>query len=260
MESEVLKLGGKIILSANISSISYNSQIDKINISYFDSALNKEKINLETEFIFSTIPITRLVELIIPKAKSDISNAMKNLKYRSMVLLYFIIDAEKFSDYDAHYFPEIDLIFSRISESKNYSGTKFPLNKTGICVEIPCQEGDTIWNYSDDQLSNIVIEQLDKIGLSIKSPISSIFTKHIKFVYPLYDLHFEKNFKLIDDYIKNVPKLISLGRQGLFAHDNTHHTIEMAYRASNCLDSQLEWNSNLWAEHINDFDKNVVED
>ena len=51
-----------------------------------------------------------------------------------------------------------------------------------------------------------------------------------------------------------------LGRQGLFAHDNTHHTLSMAYKLTDCLDDQGELNRTQWAADLESFETHVVED
>jgi len=50
------------------------------------------------------------------------------------------------------------------------------------------------------------------------------------------------------------------GRQGLFVHDNTHHTIEMGIAAGKCLNTDLSWNSEGWKADRAEFDKHVVVD
>ncbi len=60
------------------------------------------------------------------------------------------------------------------------------------------------------------------------------FVKYVNHVYPVYDLEFEINYRILFNSLKHLDRFTSLGRQGLFAHDNTHHTIKTAYKASEC--------------------------
>ena len=98
------------------------------------------------------------------------------------------------------------------------------------------------------------------VGLPNEIPIKKFLIKYIKFVYPIYNLDYETKLNIIDTHLINIPNLISLGRQGLFAHDNTHHTIEMAYRANECLKEDLIWDSDLWNIYRQKFNDHVVED
>jgi len=54
-------------------------------------------------------------------------------------------------------------------------------------------------------------------------------------VCPIYDHNFVKNLKKLEDYLKTIDRTVSLGHQGLFVHDNTHHTIEMGVATADCL-------------------------
>jgi len=54
--------------------------------------------------------------------------------------------------------------------------------------------------------------------------------------------------------------VLTLGRQGLFAHDNTHHTLAMAYAAVGCLSPEGKFDHARWAEHRQEFETHVVED
>jgi hypothetical protein len=56
-----------------------------------------------------------------------------------------------------------------------------------------------------------------------------------------------------------VPRLLSYGRQGLFAHDNTHHALFMAYSAVDCL-VDGKFDQDKWRKYREVFATHVVED
>ena len=62
------------------------------------------------------------------------------------------------------------------------------------------------------------------------------------------------------NWVSRIDGLTTLGRQGLFAHDNTHHTLAMAYAACDCLADDGTFDRGRWATHREDFQKHVVED
>jgi hypothetical protein len=64
---------------------------------------------------------------------------------------------------------------------------------------------------------------------------------------------------VLDRWIDSVPDFLSYGRQGLFAHDNTHHALFMAYSAVDCLvDGRFD--EDRWNEYREIFATHVVED
>jgi hypothetical protein len=64
----------------------------------------------------------------------------------------------------------------------------------------------------------------------------------------------------MDKWLGGIQGMLTLGRQGLFAHDNTHHTLAMAYAAVDCLSSKGVFDHARWAEHRKEFETHVVED
>jgi hypothetical protein len=52
---------------------------------------------------------------------------------------------------------------------------------------------------------------------------------------------------------------LSYGRQGLFAHDNTHHALYMANAAVECL-AGGRFDAGKWADYRRIFATHVVED
>jgi hypothetical protein len=64
----------------------------------------------------------------------------------------------------------------------------------------------------------------------------------------------------MDRWLGGIDGVLTLGRQGLFAHDNTHHTLAMAYAAVGCLSPEGKFDHARWAEHRQEFETHVVED
>ena len=64
----------------------------------------------------------------------------------------------------------------------------------------------------------------------------------------------------LDEWVQTVPGLLSYGRQGLFAHDNTHHALLMAYSAVSCVTGDGGFDLPRWAGYLEIFKTHVVED
>jgi len=44
---------------------------------------------------------------------------------------------------------------------------------------------------------------------------------------PIYDREFSERMTKIDGFLSRLDGVVSVGRQALIMHDNTHHTMEM---------------------------------
>ena len=107
-----------------------------------------------------------------------------------MILAYLILAQKRFTEFDAHYFPGQDVIFSRVSEPRNYSGCDKPTNLTGPCAEIPCSPGDATWSMPEAALIDRVVRDLSTVGLKLLQTAKEVFAKREAHVYPLYDREF----------------------------------------------------------------------
>jgi protoporphyrinogen oxidase len=215
---------------------------------------------IPTNQIYSTIPLTLLTKLINTKTPPKVLKAAELLEFRSMILVYLQLDQDQFTEFDAHYFPSTDIPFTRISETKNYSDLNEPKEQTVLCAELPCFRTDELWNMSEQELGSLVSEGLAKAGLKVNSNITDIKLKKIPFAYPLYTTGYEKNFELVDEWLDNLDGLLSFGRQGLYAHDNTHHAMYMAKAAADCLNENGSIDTAAWQAARKIFESHVVED
>jgi protoporphyrinogen oxidase len=215
---------------------------------------------LRADYLWSTIPITMLARCIRPVAPPEVIEASQRICYRSMILIYLVIGQEHFSEFDAHYFPELDIPITRISEPRNYSTVLEPTDRTVLCAELPCDQGNNYWNMTDEQLSNLVQEALARLQIPIAAPVLQVTTRRVPQAYPIYQKGYEACFDRIDQWLSSIPHLLTLGRQGLFAHDNTHHTLAMAYAAADCLDREGGFDHLKWWQYRKTFESHVVED
>jgi hypothetical protein len=72
-----------------------------------------------------------------------------------------------------------------------------------------------------------------------------------------YEIHFKDPLTI---GISQLTGLLTFGRQGLLARDNTHHVMTMAYAAVDCFGTDENFNWGRWADYRQDFRTHVVED
>jgi protoporphyrinogen oxidase len=214
---------------------------------------------LDAHVVLSTIPLPLLVRVMRPSAPTDVLASCDALRYRAMVLVYLVLETDRFSEYDAHYFPGREIPVTRISEPKNYS-LNGPGGLTALCAEVPCTPDDRIWSATDDELGAMVRQALETAGLPVQAKVRQVVTKRLRQAYPIYTLGYRDHFGRLDRWTDGIEGLVSLGRQGLFAHDNTHHTLAMAYAACECLSASGAFDRSAWHAHRKHFETHVVED
>ncbi len=214
----------------------------------------------ETTQVLSTIPLTTLVRLMDPPPPQAVLDAAAAIRFRGMILLYLVLETDQFTEYDAHYYPELSIPISRMSEPKNYNASTSPKGLTVLCAELPADPGDKWWSMPDDELGEHFCSWLGDVGLPVTVPVRRCETRRLAYAYPVYDLDYEANFNAVDQWLLSLEGLLVFGRQGLFAHDNTHHAFAMAYGAADCLDDAGQIDTAKWAAYREEFSHHTVED
>ena len=214
---------------------------------------------LPADYVLSTIPVTVLGRLVRTDPPTSPPAAVGQLRQRAMVLVYLVLAADQFTEFDAHYFPETAIRISRLSEPKNYSLTNAP-GRTVLCAELPCAQDGPEWQMSDQELGSLVIRDLQHAGLGPIPTVSRVETRRLPHAYPLYTRGYREALDALDQWISGIEGLITFGRQGLFAHDNTHHTMAMAYALVDCLRTDGSFDREAWARARTSFESHVVED
>lgn len=210
--------------------------------------------------VYSTIPLTTAIRLMDPPPPEAVRKAAEAIRFRGMILVYLILKTDRFTEYDAHYFPELSIPISRMSEPKNYNSATGPKGLTILCGELPCDPGERWWGMSDAEIGRQYVGWLNDLGLPVNCEVLRCETRRIGQAYPVYDLDYQTHFEVVDGWLSTLDGFLSFGRQGLFAHDNTHHAFAMAYAAADVLGADGSVDRAAWAAHRAAFEHHRVED
>lgn len=218
-----------------------------------------ERRSIVADHIWTTIPLTLLARMVQPAAPAEALTAAGALDFRAMLLIYLELATDRFTEFDAHYFPGADTAITRLSEPKNYAARLEPAGRTVLCAELPCAPDDEHWSAPDEALGRLVMRDLEHAGLPLAQQPLSVHVRRLRHAYPIYGRDYAEPFRAIDAWAATMPRLLSFGRQGLFAHDNTHHALAMAYAASYCL-TVTGFDDEQWQRYRREFESHVVVD
>jgi len=245
--------GVRVQLDAPVMAV----HVDQGRVQSVEAAVRGASQRFPADLVCSTIPVTLLARLVRPAAVAPL--VADALHYRAMVLVYLTLEADQFTEFDAHYFPETSIRISRLSEPKNYSLTTQP-GRTVLCAELPCLTSDAEWAMTDGALGALVCRDLVATGLGPVPRVLGVHVERLSHAYPLYTRGYREAFDRLDRWAGGIEGLVTFGRQGLFAHDNTHHTMGMAYALVACLRDDGTLDAEAWAKARKGFEANVVED
>lgn len=118
---------------------------------------------------------------------------------------------------------------------------------------------DELWSLSDEELGARVAEDIERAGLPLPVKPTAVLVKRLPQAYPIYLNGYEQPLAALDRWCESLPGVLTYGRQGLFAHDNLHHALYMAYAAVDCL-AGTAFDHGKWRDYREIFATHVVED
>ncbi|MEZ5361003.1 MAG: FAD-dependent oxidoreductase [Bryobacterales bacterium] len=249
-------VGARMLYGARVSGL--EARDGRVHTVHFERGGSIEQI--EADHVWSTLPVTLTANILYPPAPPEVLSAAAAMEFRAMLLIYLTLETDQFTPWDAHYFPEEGVRITRLSEPKNYSASAEPAGRTVLCAELPCSTDDALWKGADEELGRAVQDDLERAGLPVRAKVAGVTVRRLRFAYPIYRNGFEAHFSRVDQWLGAFENFVSFGRQGLFAHDNTHHALAMAYAAVECLDQGGGFDRTRWAMWRGVFDSFVVED
>jgi protoporphyrinogen oxidase len=224
------KAGGELILNATVKGIEVKDG-RVARVAYEHDGQRHEEI--DPAFVMTTIPIQYFFEIVKPAPAPPVLAAAKELKTRRMILLYLVLNKDRFSENTSLYFPSADFPCGRVWEQKNHSvDTVNVPGKTVLGIEMPCWETDGFWKADDAVVFEKAFQAFERHGLLKRDEVLEYFTVRLGSVYPVWDVDYEMNLGTLIAYERDIENLLFNGRPGLFFYNNLHHSLDMGFVAA----------------------------
>lgn len=217
--------------------------------------------NYEVGAVFSSIPLTLLIQRMKPEPPPAVISAAQNLKFRSFLVVNLILDkADLFPD-QWLYIHAPGVRVSRIQNYKNWSPAMVPdTSTTSLGMEYFVTEGDRLWNLSDESMMNLALEELAHIGLARRELFLDGFVIRVANAYPVYGPDYQTSLGIIRRFLSRFSNLQAMGRAGMFRYDNSDHALLTGlYAARNLLGSSYDlWEINTEREYHEEFQSTEI--
>lgn len=234
--------GARVVTGAHVAGV--RATADGVDVRTEDATFTAGSV-------WSTLPLPVLAR--IASAPGEIAAAAARLESRPLTLAYLVLPLPQWTEFDAHYFPGSDVPMVRVSEPRNYrDSADDPSDVTVLCAELPGEVDDP---------GPRVVDALRRNALACPDPLA-VEVRRVPRAYPVYRVGYEQAFDVVDAWASTLPNVVSFGRQGLFAHDNTHHALAMAWAAADACATRSGggFDSRAWADARERFRTHVVED
>ncbi len=231
LRQEIEKRNNEVRLNSRVAKILHNEK--KITGVLVQTRDGKEYVEEGTHFL-SSIPVTELIQNFEPPAPPEVIEASKKLRYRDLLIVALMFDAERITKDTWIYIPDPNIEFGRLHEPTNWSPAMSPPGKTSLVFEYFCFETDPIWHRPDQELAERTIEQFAKLGLApgAEKKVIDYCVVRAKKAYPMHEIGHESALEIIKKYIARFPNLSLMGRYGMFIYNNIDHSMETGIRAA----------------------------
>ncbi|MBD2036607.1 FAD-dependent oxidoreductase [Leptolyngbya sp. FACHB-321] len=227
LEREILDLGGTIYTNTSVLTCTPTSDGFEVAIQHQDGSHQ----TLRADQVVSTIPLDALLESIPDEWGSQEISQQYDLEYRDIICLFVALKKPQVSRDSWTYFPLKNLLFGRTHEPKNWSSEMVPDGSyTSLAIEIFASRGESVWQMTDDEILNQVVEQMDQIGWTNKADVHRSWVLRVPYAYPVYRIGYQEKLQAVKNYFSQWPNLHLVGRTGSFHYMNSDGVVEDVFR------------------------------
>ncbi len=200
------------------------------------------------EHFISSMPIKDLIAAMSPPPPDSVMAAAESLRYRDFLTVGLVIDKPELFKDNWIYIHSPDVKVGRIQNFKNWSPDMVPdPSRTSLGLEFFVQEGDELWNASDEALIDLATRECVGLGFVEEQDVVEGVVIRMPKAYPVYDDQYKAHLARIRAYLQGIANLQLVGRNGQHRYNNQDHSMLTAiYAARNVAGAELDvWDVNL---------------
>ena len=270
VSEEIKKRGGHILTNAKVTDIRKTEDNGVTGIRYEKEG---HTYQVDGDYIISSMPIKDLVAGMndVPQKYSKIA---AGLPYRDYMTVGVLVSKLKLKNETGIrtfgnivpdnwiYVHDRNVKMGRIQIYNNWSPylVQDVEHTVWLGLEYFCNEGDEMWNLSDDSFANMAIHELVKMELiDTEKDVKDFHVERVKKAYPAYfDTY--KDMDELRGYLDTIPNLFCVGRNGQHRYNNIDHSMCTSFEVvKNILAGKTDksniWNVNTEKEYHEDKNK-----
>ncbi len=248
--------GGELHFNHEAVGIEHDgNDITKIKVKDHESGEIK---TFEGDYFFSTMPVKDLINSM-SNVPDDINEIANGLLYRDFITVGLLLNELKIKNETKQktindivpdnwiYIQERDVKLGRLQIFNNWSPYLLEDNsKSWIGLEYFCNEGDELWNASDDDFASFAIDELAKIDIINKEDVLDNVVIRVQKTYPAYFGTYDQ-FDSVKNFTDNFSNLFLIGRNGMHRYNNMDHSMLTAMTAVENIINNVNSKENLWS-------------
>jgi len=219
----IRRYGGAVMTSVNVQGL----EMKNGRVAAVLSKVQNETKRFDGDFLISSLPLPLLGHMVFGDKDSEFNRAVEGLQFRHLILVYISVKRPLVLDDQWIFFPQRNVVFSRLFEQKQMNPELGPADRTVITADFTAGEGSELWAASDETLAQRVVDGLVQTGLVKREDVLDSLVIRRRNFYPRYDLAYAQKMKLVSDKLRLVPNLLTTGRIGMYNYNNSDHCADM---------------------------------
>ena len=240
MADEVKKLGGEVLTSTNVKNLHVVGNVVK-------SARVESPAGMLTfpaDYFLSTMPLAELADALDDGLNLRQLQIARGLPYRDFITVGLLVDKLLLENQTEIktlgdivpdcwiYIQEPSVKLGRLQIFNNWSPylVADPKNSVWLGLEYFCNEGDELWQMSDEDFIKFATEELASIGIIDAAGVRYGVRVKVPKAYPAYFDTYE-NISELREALDAIQNLYCIGRNGQHRYNNMDHSMLTAIAA-----------------------------
>jgi len=254
--SEVEKMGGRILKNSKVVSLTKDADNHLVSLTYEH---NGEQITVEGDIFISSMPVKDLVGGMndVPAKEAAIAAGLPYRDYRTLGVLIPTLKLKNKTQLRTIgnivpdnwvYVHDRSVTMGRFQIYNNWSPymIKDLEHTVWIGLEYFCNEGDALWNMSEEEFSRLGVQEMVTMGLiDSADEVIDTHAESVKKAYPAYFDTYAEMDTLIA-YLNTIDNLYCVGRNGQHRYNNIDHSMCTSFEAVYNILNGVKDRSNVW--------------
>lgn len=254
LADDIRTLGGEILMNTKAKEIILSADGKRV-----EKVITEDGREFCADVFFSTMPVKDLVAGMGEVPPADVKRVAEGLPYRDYITVGLLVKKLKLENKTKTktltgnvpdcwiYVQEREVRLGRLQLFNNWSPymVSDPENTMWIGLEYFCNEGDEMWNMSDEDFIKFATDELIKIDVIDGEDVLDATRIKVKKAYPAYfDTY--KEFDTVRSYLDGIENLWCIGRNGQHRYNNMDHSMLTAIEAVRAVANGVTDKTDVW--------------
>jgi protoporphyrinogen oxidase len=262
---QVRAAGGEVRMRSQVTSLRRDETgVVGVTVRTMDPSGTGTTDELPAGEVISSMPLPELVLAMDPPAPDHVQAAARALSHRDFLTVALVVpEACGFPD-NWIYVHSPEARVGRVQNFGSWSPFLVKDGRTCLGLEYFVDEGDDLWESSDDDLVALATKELDLLGLVESGSVERGYVVRMPKAYPVYDEGYDRQVDVIRAWLADAaPNVHPVGRNGMHRYNNADHSMVTAMlTVENIVDGTAHdvWSVNVEEDYHEEVSEPVTDD